>query len=259
MTQHKDQFVALVEIMKKLRTPNGCPWDRKQTPQSITPFLMEETHEVIECIDNNDWDGLKEELGDLLLHVVFQSAMADEAERFTLEQVISGINEKLIRRHPHIFGETKVADEHEVRKNWESIKMAEGKKESRLDGVPKTLPALTRSARLQSKAASVGFDWDEIADVERKIDEEWREFHEAVEQGNFDQMEDEFGDLLFALVNLARWMKIDPEKALRRTIKKFTLRFRAIEEELKHRGKKPEDSTLEEMDAIWEQVKKQVS
>ncbi|MBL7052438.1 MAG: nucleoside triphosphate pyrophosphohydrolase [Candidatus Marinimicrobia bacterium] len=244
--------------MKKLRAPNGCPWDRKQTPQSITPFLLEETHEVIECVDNHDWDGLKEELGDLLLHVVFQSVMACEAERFTLEQVLSGINEKLIRRHPHIFGKAEVADEHEVRKNWESIKMAEGKKEGRLDGVPKALPSLTRSARLQSKAASVGFDWHKIEDVKAKIDEEWQEFHEAVEQGEFDQMEEEFGDLLFSLVNLARWMKIDPEKALRRTIEKFIMRFRAIEEELKQRGKKPENSTLEEMDSIWEQVKKQL-
>ena len=254
-----DRFGELVQIMARLRGENGCPWDREQTHASIKPYLLEETYEVLESIDENDPAKLEEELGDLALQVVFHAQMADEAGLFTIADVLRGINEKLRRRHPHIFGDVKADTAQEVLFNWEQIKKLEREKAqghaSLLDGVPRELPALLRAHRLQEKASRVGFDWNEARQVFQKVEEELAELRAAMESEQPDRMEAELGDLLFSLVNLGRFIAVNPEDALRKTIARFIARFQYIEEELARRGKAPGQVTLEEMDALWAEAK----
>lgn len=254
-----DRFGELVQIMARLRGENGCPWDREQTHASIKPYLLEETYEVLESIDENDPAKLEEELGDLALQVVFHAQMADEAGLFTIADVLRGINEKLRRRHPHIFGDVKADTAQEVLFNWEQIKKLEREKAqgraSLLDGVPRELPALLRAHRLQEKASRVGFDWNEARQVFQKVEEELAELRAAMESEQPDRMEAELGDLLFSLVNLGRFIAVNPEDALRKTIARFIARFQYIEEELARRGTAPGQVTLEEMDALWAEAK----
>ncbi|MCC5942047.1 MAG: nucleoside triphosphate pyrophosphohydrolase [Balneolaceae bacterium] len=245
-----DDFVKLVSILRK-----ECPWDRKQTHHSIKDNLIEEAYEAVEAIDNDDYDELSKELGDLLLHVVFHSKMASEKNHFTIHDVIRKISEKLIRRHPHVFGDTSVKDEVEVASNWESIKLTEGK-ESILDGVPKNLPGLIRAHRMQEKAANVGFDWAEWQLAWEKLNEEIDEWREAVHHQSDDEKKDEFGDLLFSLVNVGRLLNIDAEDAMRKANKKFDDRFRYIERKLGERGSSIVEANLEEMDELWNEAKR---
>ncbi len=242
--------------MLKLRGDNVCPWDRQQTHQSLRQFLLEETYEVIEAIDNNNVSSLKEELGDLLLQIVFHARIAEENDHFDINDVINGINQKLINRHPNVYGDTVIESAEEQTKNWERLKKDEGR-ESTIGGIPNQLPALLKAYRMQSKAATVGFDWPDIKPVWQKVNEEMEELKEAISEKNRSNIEEEFGDLLFSLVNLSRFLTVNPEDALRRTIDKFKYRFEKIEKELKKRGKSPEESSLEEMDLIWDRIKKE--
>jgi MazG family protein len=244
------EYVAIVRRLRK-----ECPWDREQTHQSIRHSLIEEAYEVVESIDHHNLDELKMELGDLLLHVVLHSVMAEEEHAFTINEVISESRAKLIRRHPHVFGDTKVKSSEDVKNNWEKIKLTEGRT-SLMDGVPKHMPALLRAHRLQEKASKVGFDWKRRSEVWKKVVEEIGELHEAESKRSRDHQEEEFGDLLFALVNYARFLKVNPESALNRSTRKFSRRFQRIEDQIRKRGKKLEHSTLEEMDAIWNEGKK---
>ncbi len=249
----KQQFTQLVTIVRRLR--RECPWDREQTHQSIRHSLIEEAYEVVEALDENNLQELKKELGDLLLHVVMHATMAEQSAEFTLKEVIDGISEKLIRRHPHVFGTKQVHTAHEVKQNWEKLKMAEGRS-SVLEGVPKHLPALQRAMRVQERAAKVGFDWDKVEEVWGKVEEEAAELRKTLRSRSSRRREEEFGDFLFALVNYARFIGVNPENALRATIEKFTRRFRYIETELKKAGKDIHNSTLEEMDVHWNRAKK---
>jgi tetrapyrrole methylase family protein / MazG family protein len=248
-----NKFNDFVEIVRRLRVE--CPWDREQTNDSIKANTIEEAYEVVEAIDHGNYDELKKELGDLLLHVVFHTAIAEQDKRFTIEDVIDSISEKLIRRHPHVFGSTEVSGAGEVMKNWETIKLTEGRK-SVLEGIPVHLPALIRASRLQEKAAKVGFDWDNKADVIKKVKEELRELDSAEENTNKAEIEHEFGDLLFALVNYARFIGVNPEDSLRKTNYKFIRRFQYIEKKLEEIGKSITESNLEEMDKYWDEAKK---
>jgi len=250
----EDKFRELIEILKILRGPDGCPWDRKQTHKSLVAHLLEEAHEVVEMIDYGDMEGLKDELGDLIMHIVFQARIAEENGEFTIDEVLNTISQKLIRRHPHIFGDTDVSDEEEIVKNWEQIKMEEGR-ESVIEGVPKSLSALIRAHRLQQKASQVGFDWDSAEPVWEKVEEEFEELMEVVENGSPEEVEDEFGDLLFSLVNLSRFLRINPEDALRSTIQKFIRRFQAIEKRVGERNLDMHSMSLEELDSHWDVVK----
>jgi len=252
-------FTELLEIMARLRGENGCPWDRDQTHESIKPYLVEEAYEVLEAIDEQDLAKLKEELGDLLLQIVFHAQMAEEAGAFSMRHVLAAINEKLIRRHPHVFGQRKAETAQEVLFNWEQIKQTERRKwndrASVLDGVPRELPALLRAHRLQEKASRVGFDWTEAQEVFRKVEEELAELRAAMDGREADRVEAELGDLLFALVNLARWLAIEAEDALRATNSKFRRRFAHLEEEARQRGVPLEKMGPAEMDALWEEAK----
>jgi tetrapyrrole methylase family protein/MazG family protein len=254
-------FEELVEIMARLRGENGCPWDREQTSESIKPYLVEETYEVLEAIDEQDPDKLREELGDLMLQIVFHARMAEEVRAFSITEVLAGINDKLRRRHPHVFGDVKAETAQEVLFNWEQIKKQERKdatgEASILDGVPRELPALLRAHRLQEKASRVGFDWKEAREVFQKVQEELGELKAAIQEERADRMEAELGDLLFSLVNLSRFIAVNPEEALRKTIARFIARFRYIEEELAGRGKSLRHATLQEMDALWAEAKAQ--
>lgn len=255
------KFKEFVAIVKRLR--KECPWDREQTNDSIKHATLEEAHEVIEAIDNNDDEELKKELGDLLLHVVFHSVIAEGDGKFTLDEVIDSITEKLIRRHPHVFGDVKVTDSENVKKNWEALKLQEGR-DSVLEGVPENLPALQRAHRLQEKAAKVGFDWEKKSDVWKKVIEEIKEMHEAEKLKNqmanikaefIDELESEVGDVFFALVNYARFLGINPENALRKTNRKFIERFKFVEGKIKANGKSLNESSLTEMDKYWNESK----
>ena len=261
INQHKsieDSLSQLIEIVEKLRAPGGCPWDRDQTQASLLPYFLEEIYEVIESVEEGNMELLKEELGDILLHVVFQASIGKENEDFTLQDSLNYVNEKLIRRHPHVFADAKAEGPFHAKQNWEAAKHDEKKRESRLDGVPGTLPALTRSQRLQEKASYAGFDWEKVEQVWEKVHEEIGELKEAEEKGITEQIEEEIGDTLFSVVNLSRFLGISAETALRKTNRKFTSRFAQVEKELKKRGKKVEDSSLEEMDEIWNMVKNHV-
>lgn len=254
--QATKKFDDLIEIVKILR--KKCPWDRRQTHESLKDNLIEEAYEAIEAIDQKNFEGLKNELGDLLLHVVFHSNMAAETGSFDIGEVIYTIQEKLIRRHPHVFGDVKVEDEQQVAENWETIKLNEGK-DSVLGGVPKQLPALIRAQRMQEKAANVGFDWPESKQVLDKLEEELHEFSEVLSKHDPEESQKEFGDLLFSLVNLGRFFDLNAEDALRLTNQKFDRRFRFIEESLANKGIKISDATLEQMDEYWEKAKSRFS
>lgn len=245
-----DDLVTLVTILRK-----ECPWDRKQTHDSIKDNFVEEVYEAIEAIDDKDFTELKKELGDVMLHVVFHTKMASENQHFDIGDVIYTLMEKLIRRHPHVFGDQVVEGENQVSENWENIKLKEGKK-STLDGLPAHLPALIRAQRMQEKAANVGFDWPEWRQAWEKLEEELGEFKEAVENQDKEKSAKEFGDLLFSMVNVARYFDLTAEDSLRLTNKKFENRFRYVEEQIKKEGRTLKESTLEEMDAHWEASKK---
>jgi MazG family protein len=247
-----NKFTELVDIVKRLR--KECPWDKEQTNDSIKAATVEEAYEVVEAIENKDYDELKKELGDLLLHVVFHSEIAEGDGKFTLEEVIDQLKEKLIRRHPHIFGGVVVKDAEEVKRNWEQIKMTEGRT-SLLEGVPENLPALHRAHRLQEKASKVGFDWEKKEDVWAKVIEEIKEMHESEKENNLTRLEEEIGDVFFALVNYSRYLKVNPESALRMTNKKFIKRFNYVEEKITESGKSLAESSLQEMDKYWEECK----
>jgi len=246
------RFSELVSIMRRLR--KECPWDKEQTFDSIKSATLEEAYEVIEAIDNKDYAELKNELGDLLLHVVFHSAIAEESNLFNIHDVIDAITQKLIRRHPHIFGNSKVANSKDVARNWEQIKLEEGRN-SVLEGIPKHLPELQRAFRIQEKVSKVGFDWKNKKDVWAKVEEEIKELKEAEAINNIDEIENEIGDLIFSLVNYSRFLGINPADALRRTNKKFTKRFTFIEKTLHQKGRKITESNLDEMDKYWNESK----
>lgn len=252
--EYAQSLVRLRTIMDELR--ENCPWDKKQTIQSLRPQTIEETYELADAIAEEDWQGLKEELGDLLLHIVFYSKIGAERGEFTLDDVIEGVCNKLVSRHPHIYSSTVVNDEEEVKQNWEKLKLKEGKK-SILSGLPQSIPAIMKALQLQNKTKQVGFEWDHIDQVKEKVDEEIGELYEAVANGEQDKIEEEFGDVLFALVNYARFAKVDPEMALEKTNKKFIRRFQQIEAMAADEGKLLHDMTLAEMDALWNKVKAQ--
>lgn len=249
-----DSFLRLVKIMDELRAQ--CPWDKKQTIQTLRPLTIEETYELADAITNNDWQNLKEELGDVLLHIIFYSKIGSEEKQFELEDVINGICEKLIVRHPHIYGDVKVTGEEDVKKNWEQIKLQTGKKKTVLGGVPSGLPAVVKATRIQEKAKQVGFEWENKEDVWKKVEEEIGELHEAVASNNQEHIEEEFGDVLFSLINYARFLKVDAEGVLEKTNQKFIQRFVQMEQIANNKGKALAEMTLEEMDAIWNEVKK---
>ncbi len=251
MTDSK--FNEFVSIVKRLR--KECPWDREQTNDSIKASTIEEAYEVVEAIDNKDFDELKIELGDLLLHVVFHTVIAEENNHFNIDQVIESIQTKLIRRHPHVFGDVQLNNAGEVKRNWEGLKLSEGR-DSILDGVPITLPALQRAYRLQEKASKIGFDWEKKEDVWKKVIEEIQEMHKSEKNESKENLEKEVGDVFFALVNYARFLGVNPENALRLTNEKFIKRFNYIEKKVKESGKAINESNLEEMDRYWNESKK---
>jgi MazG family protein len=256
-----EKFQQLVDLMARLRAPGGCPWDREQNFDTIKPFLLEETYEVMNAIDARNWPELADELGDLLLQAVFFSQMAAEENLFRIDDALDAINQKLIRRHPHIFGDETAATEGDVRKRWSEIKAEEKRSkgnsdETLLGSVPRSLPALVEAQQIASRAAQTGFDWENAGQVIDKLHEELREFEEARVRGEREQLEDELGDMLFVLVNLARFVKVDPEQALRKTNAKFRRRFGYVEHKLAERGKTTRESSIDEMEALWQEAKK---
>jgi len=252
-----DAMEYFIGIVRRLRGEGGCPWDREQTHKSLRPYLLEETYEVLEALDAGDMNKLREELGDLLLQVVLHSVIAEEEGEFTLEEVAAGISEKLIRRHPHVFGDVRVSGTGDVLRNWEAIKRSERgeRQESLLDGVPKYMPALSRAFEIQKRASRVGFDWPDLQGPLDKIREEMHELERALKEGPSEALEEEAGDLLFSVVNLCRFVGVDPEAALRSTVEKFVRRFQHIERELARRGLTPAEATLHQMDELWEEAK----
>tara|TARA_Y100001980_G_C14553218_1_gene338260 strand:+ start:3403 stop:4182 length:780 start_codon:yes stop_codon:yes gene_type:complete len=248
-------FLELIDIVEKLRSPDGCPWDKEQTHGSLLPYFLEETYEVIESVELSDWETLKEELGDVLLHVFLQAQIAKESNKFDIQDTLNGINEKLIRRHPHVFGNKEKGGAYQSKKDWERQKHVEKKRESRLDGVPKKLPALIRAQRLQEKASYAGFDLDKIEDVWEKLFEELNELKFAQKKGDMENVKEEIGDVFFSVVNLSRFLGFSAEDMLRETNRKFIYRFKKIEQELKENGKQLEDCNTEEMEKIWEKSK----
>ena len=251
--QKKDAFERLLTIMDELRA--GCPWDQKQTLESLRHLTIEEVYELGDAILDHDLEEIKKELGDILLHVVFYAKIGSEKNAFDIADVLHGICDKLIHRHPHIYGDVTVADEQEVKANWEKLKLKEGKK-SVLEGVPKSLPAMVKAQRIQEKARGVGFDWDHEDQVWEKVNEELEEFREACESGDEQHQMEELGDLFFSIINYARFKNINPEEALERTNKKFIQRFQFLETESAKDGKSLSEMTLEEMDYYWNLAKK---
>ena len=250
---YKIEFQKLLEVLESLLGPDGCDWDRKQTHESLIPYLLEETHEVIEAIEKKDMNLLKEELGDLMLHLLFQAKLAENEGHFNIADSLQEISSKLIKRHPHVFLDSKQPEDDNA--SWEQAKKKEKNRDSVLDGVPLSLPTLTRARRIQEKASSVGFDWKEIEPIWDKINEEIKELQEAIELKNKDKIKDEMGDVLFSIVNLARFMDIDSEASLRQTIRKFQSRFKKVEKTFERDKKDIGKATLDEMDEIWEKVK----
>jgi XTP/dITP diphosphohydrolase len=246
-------FGRLLDIMDDLRAK--CPWDMKQTMQTLRHLTIEETYELGDAILDNDLQEVKKELGDVLLHIVFYSKIGSETQTFDIADVCNEICEKLIHRHPHIYGDVVVEDEEEVKRNWEKLKLKEGKK-SVLEGVPKSLPALVKASRIQDKVKGVGFDWEEPEQVWEKVQEELQEFRDEIEAGDREKMEAEFGDVLFSMINYARFLKINPEDALERTNKKFIKRFQYLESKAAELGKSLSDMSLAEMDVFWEEAKR---
>ncbi len=256
MNSRKEQLVAfnrLLDIMDDLR--EKCPWDKKQTLESLRHLTIEETYELADAILENDLEEIKKELGDVLLHIVFYSKIGSEKNAFDIGDVANSISDKLIHRHPHIYGDVVVKDEAEVKQNWEKLKLKEGKK-SVLEGVPKSLPALVKASRIQEKVAGVGFDWEEPHQVWEKVQEELSELNDEIKSGNKERINSEFGDVLFSMINYARFIDVNPENALERTNKKFIKRFQFLETEAKKEGKQLSDMSLTEMDVHWENSKK---
>jgi tetrapyrrole methylase family protein/MazG family protein len=256
----ESSFAKLVAIMARLRAPDGCPWDREQTHATLKPYLLEEAYEALEAIDAEDDAELCKELGDVLLQVVFHAQIAAEEGRFGIEEVGRAIVDKLVRRHPHVFADVEVDGADQVLQNWEQIKKQERREQgqqapSLLEGIPAQLPALMRAQRIQARVARQGFDWDQITGPLAKVEEEFAELRQAWETGGAAAIEDEFGDLLFALVNTGRFLKVDPEQALRASVDKFERRFRALEEEVQASGREIAELSLEELDQIWDKVK----
>lgn len=251
-TATSDSFLRLVKIMDELR--EQCPWDKKQTIHTLRQLTIEETYELTDAISEENWKHIKEELGDLMLHIVFYSKIGSEQGQFTIPEMINGICDKLVARHPHIYSDIKVNDEEEVKRNWEKLKMKEGKT-SVLSGVPKGLPSMVKAIRIQEKAKQVGFEWDNKEQVFAKIEEEINELKEVVNTGEHDKMEEELGDVFFSLVNYARFLQIDADHALERTNQKFIKRFTQMEQEAVNEGKQLVNMSLEEMDDIWNRIK----
>jgi XTP/dITP diphosphohydrolase len=252
MSRGNKSFAQLVAIMDELR--EKCPWDKKQTIHSLRQMTLEETYELTSAITENNWPGIKEELGDLLLHIIFYAKIGEEESRFSIEDVINGICEKLVSRHPHVYGTVKVQDDDDVKRNWENLKLKEGKT-SVLSGVPKALPALIKAIRLQEKAKQVGFEWENKEQVWKKVEEEIIEMEEAINKNDRQKAEEELGDVLFSLVNFARFLNIDAENALELTNKKFIFRFTKMEQEAAVKNKRLTDMSLGEMDAMWDDIK----
>jgi tetrapyrrole methylase family protein/MazG family protein len=253
-----DDLKKLVELMATLRGPDGCPWDRKQTADSLKPFLIEESYEVIDALDEKDPAKVREELGDLLFQIIFHARLAEEQGQFSIGDVISTNVEKMVRRHPHVFGDEEVSTAGEVIANWEEIKKKEkgpDRQRSLLEGVPRSMPSLIRAHKIQERAARVGFDWNNIDEALPKLDEEIAEFKESLTTGNAAKIEEELGDVFFTLVNLSRFLDVDPEEALRKTISKFIRRFRYIEEKAAGAGRSLNDMTMDEMEALWQEAK----
>ena len=248
----QEQFSNLLKILRKLRSPNGCEWDKAQTSESLIPYMIEEAYEVIEAIEKKDYIGLKEELGDLCLHILFQAELAKENNKFDIGDTLSSVSTKLVIRHPKIFN-----PQLDQNKSWEEQKKEEKNRESVLEGVPLALPALTRSQRIQEKAAGVGFDWDNIQDVWDKINEEIDELRVAEKNNNIENIKEEIGDVLFSVVNLARYLDIDAESSLRKTISKFEVRFKKVESHFEDKKLKLKDVSLNDMDKIWEKAKQE--
>ena len=248
-----EAFLRLIKIMEELR--EQCPWDKKQTIETLRQLTIEETYELTDAITTKDWKGIKEELGDILLHIIFYAKIGAEQNQFTLDEVINGVCEKLIFRHPHIYGDVVVANEEDVKRNWEKLKIKEGKK-GVLSGVPKSLPATVKAMRLQEKAKQVGFEWDTKEQVWEKVKEEEAELFAAIASGNQNDVEDELGDVFFSLINFARFLQVDAENALERTNKKFISRFNKMEEAALYTGRQLEQMSLDEMDTLWNIAKK---
>jgi tetrapyrrole methylase family protein/MazG family protein/ATP diphosphatase len=253
--QRKGDLTSLYEIVEALRSEKGCPWDKKQTPQSLKKYLLEETYEALEAIEKGSPEEIKEELGDLLFLLLFIVYLYEEAGVFSIRDLVYLTFQKMIRRHPHVFGEEEAKTAEEVISNWQKIKSKEGKSESVLGNIPKSLPALQRAYRLGERAERVGFDWISPQEVFPKIYEEIRELEEALSQGNTSQIKEELGDLLFSLANLSRKLNLNPEEALREALEKFEKRFREMERRIKEKGKGLQELSLEEMDALWEEIK----
>jgi MazG family protein len=253
MIKYEQSFERLQNIMLDLR--ENCPWDKKQTIHTLRQLTIEELYELVDAITDQNWDGIKEELGDLLLHILFYATIANEEKQFDINHVIEQVCNKLVFRHPHIYSNVKAEDEETVKRNWENLKLKEGKK-TVLSGVPKSLPALIKALRIQEKAKQVGFEWKVTSEVKLKLMEELAELDEVIAEGNQDRMEDEFGDVLFSMVNYARFLNIDPENALERTNKKFKNRFEQMEVTLTVNNTELSSYTLEEMDAVWNEIKK---
>ena len=260
-----EAFLRLVKIMNDLR--EKCPWDKKQTIQSLRQMTIEETYELADAITDEDWKGIKEELGDLLLHIVFYAKIGKEQDQFTLDEVINGICDKLIARHPHVYGEVQVNNDEDVKKNWENLKLKEGKK-SVLSGIPQSLPSMVKAMRLQEKAKQVGFEWENKEQVWEKVEEEMNEMQLAIsnwksttgdskKEEEHKRVEEEFGDLVFSLVNYARFLRLDADNALEKTNKKFIHRFTQMEQEALNTGRDLKNMSLQEMDAIWNRIKQQ--
>jgi MazG family protein len=254
-------FARLVEIMARLRSPGGCPWDREQNFDTIKPYLLEETYEVMDAIDARDWEGLAEELGDLLLQSVFFAQMASEEGHFDIADSITAINNKLVRRHPHVFADGDARTSDDVKRRWDEIKAEEkqtkAKPQGLLAGVPRSLPALVEAQQIASRAAGAGFDWESVGQVLDKLHEELAELDAARATSNPDEMKDEIGDLLFVVVNIARFLKVDPEQALRSTNAKFRRRFAHVEEGLAAQGQTPQQATIDQMESLWQAAKQQ--
>lgn len=259
MRESGTSFQELVEILRKLRAPGGCNWDRAQTTQSLLPYMIEETYEAVEAGEASDYDKLKEELGDILLHIIFQAEIAEELGKFDMRDVVEVVTQKMIERHPHVFGDRKDLTPDQVRQNWEAVKLKTRKTEERhltvLSGVPKTMPSLLKAYRVQEKAAQFGFDWERAEDIFAKIDEELAEFKEALSLNDKAAIQDEFGDLLFSLVNFARHIQAEPETCLNGTIRKFSDRFDKMEKALQARGLTLKQATLAQMEEEWQRAK----
>ncbi len=255
MSKLEEKFEGLVEIVSKLRSPGGCSWDIEQTSKTLIPYFIEEVYEVIEAIDSGDWDALKEELGDVMLHLIFQGLIAEEQRKFNIQNIIDGVSKKLIQRHPHVFESVKANGSFQAKQNWEIAKHKEKNRKSRLDGVPTGLPSIIQAQRLQEKASYSGFDWKGSKDVWKKINEELEELKKAELDGDIEQIKEELGDAIFSLVNLARFLNISAENSLRLTNNKFKKRFKYIEKSFEYEGKKLEEVDIDELNKYWKKAK----